>query len=88
MRERGRCISPTGKGQVHEEKSSKTIPNDPIHPPTHSPIQGVESTPKTGVEYEVAQKVALCAPYALTLPPDLLKGNSPCSDLNLTLSRG
>ena len=47
VRERGRSISPTGKGQVHGGKSSQIAPS---HPPTHSPIRGVESTPKTGVK--------------------------------------
>ena len=46
MRERGRSISPTRKGQVHEKISSQIAPS---HQPTHSPIGGVESTPKTGV---------------------------------------
>ena len=42
MREKGRSISPTGNGQVHEEKSSQIAAS-------HPPIRGVESIPKAGV---------------------------------------
>ena len=45
----------------------------PSHPPIHSPIRGVESTPKTGVGIKSRPNNCLVrAPCELTLPLDPL----------------